>query len=146
MSNKANAEAQARYRARQSLKTRLFDAADAERIAHLRANCPWLDVASAPEEVAVRQHLLNHPCCFSGVTLVRKVASPGFVWRVEFSPEDPNGAVSAAVAVAAVSGTTSTSVRAVGGDETFGPDDPAVKQAQAEIAEMKRLGIWERHA
>ena len=49
-------------------------------------------------------------------------------------------------ALAALLETTSLPVQAVGRDETFGPDDPAVKQARAEIAEMKRLGIWERHA
>lgn len=139
--SRTNAEAQARYRARQSLKLAFFDQMDAERVRTMV--CPT-HRANLPERAVVARFVRNHPACFHVVPHVYRTDGPG--WSVEFLPGDPNSRRCAAVALAALLETTSLPVQAVGGDETFGPDDPAVKQAQAEIAEMKRLGLWERHA
>lgn len=142
-----HAEAQARYRARQALKLAFFDQMDAERVRHLHRIMPDMD--GRPETEAVYAALINHPKCRYGINLVwlsvmGHAAAP--IWKITYHSLDPNARTCAAVALAVLASMSSFPVEATDGIETFGPDDPAVKQAQAEIAEMKRLGIWERHA
>lgn len=139
--SRKQAEAQARYRARQALKLAFFDRMDAERVRVMIHPDYW---NMTPERAAVHRYAVNHPGCFHSIPHIYRTPEPG--WAVEFQSGDKASRFNAAVALAALLETTSLPVQAVGRDETFGPDDPAVKQARAEIAEMKRLGIWERHA
>lgn len=151
-----NAEAQARYRARTALKISFFDRMDAERVSQLRLTFP--DVAVTAEEGLIRSYLENHPGCFVGIEDVWMPASPLAAgqprpWIVSYDGDEENGRLCAAVALAALSNVTSLPVAAhVAGEPLSDPAnlltaaDPLVAQVSAEITEMKRLGLWGRHA
>ncbi|MFD2842031.1 hypothetical protein [Paracoccus cavernae] len=133
-----------------------FDRMDSQRIAQLRLT--FSDAPVSTEQSLIRTYLENHPCCYAGIADVWMPASPLAAgeprpWIVSYDGDEENGRFCAAVALAALSSVTSLPVAAhVSGTPLSAPAklmtaaDPLVAQVSAEIADLKRLGLWGRHA
>lgn len=141
----SNARNQARWRERVTLKAAFFNDMDQRRADTIRQT---LDLGRGPEHDRVREYLLNHPSCWSGVVSVGLEA--GAQWCVLFDGEDDNARTCAAVALAALRSISSLPCFAQshrdGSAASLASTDPAVEAAAVTVSEMQDLGMWGVHA